>query len=158
MDPDDRAVLRPMLDMPRADLATLLEDADLIVSAFGYRLATVPVFDRHGYPLPLAQTGSAVGSDSRLLDADGRSIPGLFGVGLGSGFTPWGGMSGEDSFTGQQNSLWLYQHGLGELIHNGTRHHAGGWATAHAHGEKGSSADVSADDGDAMRLDEVRIR
>jgi hypothetical protein len=158
MEPDNRAVLQPIRDMPRADLVTLLEDADLIVSAFGYRLATIPVFDKAGYPVPLARTGPAVGSDSRLLDADGRAIPGLFGVGLGSGFAPWGGMSGEASFTGQQNSLWLYQHGLGELIHNSTRQLAADWAAAHARNENGSGADVSVDADDAMPLDEVRIR
>ncbi|WIM85734.1 FAD-dependent oxidoreductase [Candidatus Mycobacterium wuenschmannii] len=158
MAPDNRAVLRPMADLPRAELVDLLEGADLIVSAFGYRLATVPVFDKDGYPLPLAKTGPSVGSDARLLDADGRAIPGLFGVGLGSGFTPWGGMSGEASFTGQQNSLWLYQHGLGELIHNGSHQHAQEWATAHARDEKGSRATVSTDGDDAVPMDEVRIR
>jgi len=125
VEPDNRAVVRPLGDVPRADLIALLDDADLIVSAFGYRLATIPVFDKDGYALPLARTGPAVGRDARLLDAYGRAVPGLLGVGLGSGFTPWGGMSGEASFTGQQNSLWLYQHGLGELIYTSTTQYAG---------------------------------
>ena len=30
-------------------------------------------------------------------------------------------MSGEAAFSGEQNSLWLYQNGLGELIYTGTR-------------------------------------
>jgi hypothetical protein len=62
-----------------------------------------------------------VRSDARLLAADGTAIRGVFGVGLGSGFVPWGGMSGEESFAGQQNSLWLYQNGLGEMIYTNTR-------------------------------------
>lgn len=157
LEPDHRAVLRSLRDTSRSELVTLFEDADLIVSAFGYRLATVPVFDKDGYPVPLARSGPAVGSDARLLDAEGRPIPGLFGIGLGSGFTPWGGMSGEASFTGQQNSLWLYQHGLGELIHNGARSHAADRTTAAEHTVKGSAADISAD-GDALTMDEVRIR
>lgn len=157
MAPDNRAVLRSLQDTSRDELVTLFEDADLIVSAFGYRLATVPVFDKDGYPVPLARTGPAVSSDARLLDADGRPIPGLFGIGLGSGFTPWGGMSGEASFTGQQNSLWLYQHGLGELIHNGVRSHAADLAAVTDLNESASTADISADD-DAVPMDEVRIR
>jgi hypothetical protein len=36
------------------------------------------------------------------------------------GASPWGAMAGEASFRGQQ-SRWLYQHGLGEMIYNGTR-------------------------------------
>jgi hypothetical protein len=37
---------------------------------------------------------------------------------------PWGHLAGEASFSGQQNSLWLYQHGLGEMIYRGTRQRA----------------------------------
>jgi hypothetical protein len=53
--------------------------------------------------------------------ADGAPIPGVFGVGLGSGFVPRGAMAREASFAGQQNSLWLYQNGLGGMIYRGTR-------------------------------------
>jgi len=116
-----RAVGRSLADLSRAELAGLLDDADLIVPALGYRLRTVPVFDPHGGLIPLARTGPAVGADSRLLTADGRPIPGVFGAGLGSGFVPWGAMAGEASFTGQQNSFWLFQHGLGEMIYQSTR-------------------------------------
>jgi hypothetical protein len=151
MEPDKRAVLQSLQDVSQADLIALFDDADLVVSAFGYRLATVPVFDKDGFPLPLARTGPAVGSDARLLDADGRAVPGLFGLGLGSGFTPWGGMSGEASFTGQQNSLWLYQHGLGELIYNSAREYAAEWVTATPRYQSGSDSEV-------MPLDELRVR
>lgn len=121
---DNRAVTRSMFDLSRAELIDTLNEADLVVPAFGYRLATIPVFDKYGYSVPLARTGPAVAPDSRLLGADGQAVPGLFGVGLGSGFVPWGGLSGELSFTGQQNSLWLYQHGLGEMVYHGTRQYA----------------------------------
>jgi len=39
------------------------------------------------------------------------------------GASPWGAMAGKASFRAQQ-SRWLYQHGLGEMTYNGTRHGA----------------------------------
>ncbi len=115
--PDRRAIARPVTDLSHNELAGLLDDADLVVPALGYRLRAVPVMDPHGHPIPLAHNGAAVDENSRLLAADGESIPQVFGVGLGSGFVPWGEMAGEASFTGQQNSFWLFQHGLGEMIY-----------------------------------------
>ncbi len=119
--PDRRAVAGPLSDLSRAEIHRLLDDADLIVPALGYRMATLPVFSASGRLVPLASTGPAVGPDSSLLCEDGSAVPGLFGLGLGSGFVPWGDLAGEESFAGQQNSLWLYQHGLGEMIYHGTR-------------------------------------
>ncbi|OBA79568.1 hypothetical protein A9W99_20290 [Mycobacterium sp. 1164966.3] len=118
---DERAVTMPINSLTRAELKGLLDNADLIVPALGYRLATIPIYDADGHPVRLASTGPAVRADARLLAADGTPVPGVFGVGLGSGFVPWGAMAGEASFAGQQNSLWLYQNGLGELIYNSTR-------------------------------------
>lgn len=121
---DRRAVAEPIENLSVDELTRTLDMADLIVPALGYRLATLPVFDQDFAPVALAGTGPAVGPDAQLLGADGSPIPGLFGVGLGSGFEPPGAMAGEESFTGQQNSLWLYQHGLGELIYHATRERA----------------------------------
>jgi hypothetical protein len=118
---EDRAVAQPLGAMSAAALRDLLDAADLIVPAFGYRLNTVPVYDADGHRIPLAQTGPAVDAEARLITVGGAVVPNLFGIGLGSGFRPWGAMAGEPSFTGQQNSLWLYQHGLGALIHEGVR-------------------------------------
>ena len=120
-DRDGRAVTIPLGSLARADVIGLLDSADLIIPALGYRLTTPPIFDADRRPVPLASDGPAVGPDSRLLAADGTAIPDVFGVGLGSGFTPWGAMAGEASFSGQQNSLWLYQNGLGEMIYTGAR-------------------------------------
>jgi hypothetical protein len=122
--PDCRAVAGPLSDLSREELIRVLDGADLIVPALGYRLATIPVFSCKGLLVPLASTGPAVGPDSGLLCEGGDPVPGLFGVGLGSGFVPWGDLAGEASFAGQQNSLWLYQHGLGEMIYHGTRQRA----------------------------------
>ena len=91
--PDRRAIAGPIRDLSRAELIRLLDDADLIVSALGYRLATVPVFDAEGDAVPLARTGPAVGPCSRARPPDGAPIPGVFGVGLGPGFVPHGAMA-----------------------------------------------------------------
>jgi hypothetical protein len=120
-EPDGRVVARPLAGMSRPDLIRLLEDADVIIPALGYRLATLPIYDAQGRRVPLAQTGPTVRQDARLLAADGTPVPGLFGVGLGSGFMPWGAMGGEESFTGQQNSLWLYQNDIAKMIYTATR-------------------------------------
>jgi hypothetical protein len=48
-------------------------------------------------------------------------VSGVLGVGLGGGFIPWGVMAGEESFVGQQNSLWLLQNDIGKMIYAGTR-------------------------------------
>ncbi len=73
---DGRAIAGSIRDLSRAELIRLLDDADLIVPAMGYRLATVPVFDAEGDAVPLARTGPAAGAGSRLLAADGAPVPG----------------------------------------------------------------------------------
>jgi len=62
--------------------------------------------------------GDAVGDDCRLLLADGRKIPNVFGIGLGTGFRPSESMGCEPNFNGQANSLWLYQNDMGALIYH----------------------------------------
>ena len=122
--PDTRANIHPLQSIPPAELRALLNAAGLIVPAFGYRLATVPIFDVDGRRVATAVTGPSVDSDSRLMRANGSSLANVFGIGLGSGFRPWGAMAGEPSFQGQQNSLWLYQNGLGQMVQDGVRRHA----------------------------------
>jgi hypothetical protein len=119
--PERRAEVAPLGAFDGATLRALLDAADLIVPAFGYRLATVPVYGPDGEPIPLACSGPSVDADARLRTASGGVLGNVFGIGLGSGFRPWGTMAGEPGFQGQQNSLWLYQHGLGALIHDGVR-------------------------------------
>ena len=119
--PEDRAVALPLDRIDTATLCGLLEAADLIVPAVGYRLETVPLHAADGRRIPLARSGPSVDAGARLRLADGSVLPNVFGIGLGSGFRPWGAMAGEPSFAGQQNSLWLYQHGLGALIHDEVR-------------------------------------
>jgi hypothetical protein len=121
--PEPRAGMMSVLDpgLSRDRLLAMLDAAALIVPALGYRLNTIPVFGATGRRLPLLaeREQGAVSPASRLLLADGSELSNVYGVGLGSGFRPHGDMAGEPSFDGQQNSLWLFQNGLGRLIYEG---------------------------------------
>jgi predicted oxidoreductase len=57
-----------------------------------------------------------VDAECRILDAQGTPLDGIYGIGLASGFVPHGSLGGEESFKGQANSLWLWQHDLGLKI------------------------------------------
>lgn len=98
----------------------IIDEADLVVAALGYRPRALQIFDQAGEAMSL---GSARGPQSalvdgqcRIVDAAGEAIPGLFGIGLGAGFVPRGKLGGERSFTGQANGLWLWQNDVGALI------------------------------------------
>jgi hypothetical protein len=104
----------------RAGLEALLDDAALIVPALGYRPKAIQVIGSDGLPLSLqCETGGPlVDRACRVLAGDGTPIPGLLALGLGSGFVPSGPLGGEPNFSGQTNGLWLYQHGVGEIVLN----------------------------------------
>ena len=106
-------------------LERLLDDAALIVPAFGYRSRTVPVFGPDGQRLLLRvdHGGAAVDQHGRFCLADGDPLPNLFGIGLGTGFVPSGSMGGEPNFRGQANSWWLYQNGIGGTIYHAIHGH-----------------------------------
>jgi hypothetical protein len=105
-------------ELSAADLRAMLDDATVIVAAFGYRAETLPVFGVDGRRLALNadRGGTAVARDGSMLLCDGGTIPNLFGIGLGNGYRPWGHMGGEPNFDGQANSLWLYQNHIGEVV------------------------------------------
>jgi hypothetical protein len=113
--------LRPADDNP-ADIRALLESADIIIPAFGYRPNTISIYDSRGSEIELLanQCGAPplVDTECRVLDRNGTPIPGIYGIGLASGFKLTGNLGGEPSFTGQTNGLWLYQNGVGEIILN----------------------------------------
>jgi hypothetical protein len=123
--PEERVVMLPLSEphLSNATLRKMLDDAAVIVPAFGYRASTVPIFDAEARRLPLKADsgGPAVGRDARVLLADGRQLPNVFGIGLGTDFRPWGKMGGEPSFDGQANSLWLYQNDIGAVVYRGVQ-------------------------------------
>lgn len=108
-------------DYAAAGLRQLLEQAAMVVPAFGYRSATMPIFDEAGRRLRLNadQGGRSVAQDCRLMLEDGRTLANVFGIGLGTGYRPCGAMGGEPNFAGQANSLWLYQNDIGAAIMGG---------------------------------------
>jgi hypothetical protein len=117
--PESRVAVRAIQDFSAAQLRTVLEEAALVIPCLGYRSATMPIFDSAGQRLTLKAdiNGDAVDGDCRLLTADGRPLPNVFGIGLGSGFRPTQAMGCEPNFRGQANSLWMYQNDIGAVIY-----------------------------------------
>jgi hypothetical protein len=117
--PELRVAAIPLQSMDAESLRDMIERAALVVPAFGYRAASLPVFDAQDRRLPLSADcgGASVDDQCRMMLADGSVLPNVFGIGLGSGFRPTGGMGGEPNFRGQANSLWLYQHDIGSVIY-----------------------------------------
>jgi hypothetical protein len=101
----------------------LLDNADLVIAALGYRPRGLPVFDEAGRSVPLlAETGPQarlVDNHCRVLAASGHPLPHVFAIGLAAGFVPHGKLGGEPSFKGQANGLWLWQSDVGGLIVDG---------------------------------------
>lgn len=102
------------------EIKKLLDEAALIIPAFGYRPNVVPVFDASGQEVDLlCRNGGALVDDKGcVLDAHRQPVANIYGIGLASGFVPSGDLGGEASFMGQTNGLWLYQNGVGELVFN----------------------------------------
>lgn len=117
--PEPRVVTMDMRRLSVGGLRAMIAEAALVVPSFGYRSAMLPVFDVGGERLTLnAELGGvAVGEQSRLLLADGTTVPNLFGIGLGTGYKLPASMGGEPNFDGQANSLWLYHNDIGAIIY-----------------------------------------
>jgi hypothetical protein len=98
----------------------LLDNADIVIAAFGYRPRALPVFDVHGRRVRLQSETNPqarlVDNYCYVVDRAGRPLPHLFAIGLAAGFVPWGKLGGEPSFRGQANGLWLWQSDVGGLI------------------------------------------
>jgi len=103
-----------------AESLALLDNADLVIAALGYRPRALTVLDTAGREVRLhSQTGPQaplVDGQCRVMDAEGKPLPDLFAIGLAAGFVPHGKLGGEPSFRGQANGLWLWQSDVGGLI------------------------------------------
>lgn len=119
--PENRIAVLDRADLSDAELRRLLDEAVLVAPCLGYRSATMPIIDDHGRRLALRADadGDAVGDDCRLVLADGTTLPNVYGIGLGTGFRPSLAMGCEPNFSGQANSLWLYQNDIGGTIWRG---------------------------------------
>lgn len=98
----------------------ILDRADLVVAALGYRPLALSVLDMDGTPVGLHvqidASAPMVDGACRVIDSERRPISGLLGIGLAAGFVPRGKLGGELSFSGQANGLWLWQNDVGMLI------------------------------------------
>ena len=98
----------------------ILDEADVVIAALGYRPQSLPLLSASGRRLEVYADDMGehplVDSACRVLDRSGAPIAGLFGIGLGSGFFSRELVGGELSFSGQTNSLWQWQNAVGDLI------------------------------------------
>ena len=104
-----------------AGLKEDLENATLIIQAFGYKLSVVPIFNEEGKEIRLKgeRTGHWVNDNCELLDENGDAVPNIFASGLATGFIPKGDLGGEPGFQGQTNGIWYYQNAIaGRIIRN----------------------------------------
>ena len=110
-------------DLSDPELIALLGQADLVVTTFGYLSRTLPLADAVGNELTLEAdaNGASVDHEGRLRLMGGAVLPNVFGIGLGTGYRPFGRMGGEPSCRIQQNSLWLYQNGVGATVGRAAR-------------------------------------
>jgi UDP-N-acetylglucosamine 2-epimerase (non-hydrolysing) len=98
----------------------ILDEADLVIAALGYRPRGLRLLDSDGQPILLAANaarGAAlVNNACRVVDQSQNPISGVFALGLAAGFVPKGPLGGEPSFVGQTNGLWLWQNDIGAMI------------------------------------------
>lgn len=118
--PDPRMVLRQIGQQDDAAIRAELAQADIVIGALGYRPRALPLYDANGARIALAaDSGSRprlVDQQCRVIDAQGRVVPGVYGIGLASGHVPDGKLGGEASFSGKANGLWLWQNDIGQMI------------------------------------------
>jgi hypothetical protein len=118
--PDPRLALFRIDRHDAAETRAVIEAADLVIAATGYRPHAMPLFDAAGMPIALAcdadVPGPLVDRHCRVLAADGSVVEGAFAIGLAAGFVPWGALGGESSFRGNANGLWLWQNDVGQMI------------------------------------------
>lgn len=118
--PEPRLALFQLDRHGDAEARAVLDAADVVIGATGYRPRALPLFDAQGAPILLAseapEPGALVDRHCRLRDAAGQVVPGAYGIGLAAGFVPWGALGGEPSFRGNANGLWLWQNNVGQMI------------------------------------------
>ncbi len=104
-----------------AEIKVLFDEADLVIPAFGYEPNVMPIYDAHGNAINLMcqrEGGRMVDTECRVLDATGQPLPNVYAIGFVTGYKLTGPLGGEPSYRGQNNGLWLYQNGVGEIIVN----------------------------------------
>lgn len=120
--PDHRLKLIQLTPEKAGEAELRLRKASIIVAALGYRPRALPLLNQDGSRISLGSErgpgASLVNESCEVLDDQRRPVPGVYGIGLATGFRPTGALGGEPSFSGQTNGLWLWQNGVGERIVN----------------------------------------
>ena len=116
--PEPRVALHRLGQDDDAAVRAIVQSADLVIAALGYRPHALPLLRADGSAITLAadQGDPMVDRYCRVADAGGAPIPGVYGIGLAAGFVPWGPLGGEASFKGQANGLWQWQNDVGLMI------------------------------------------
>jgi hypothetical protein len=118
--PEERLRLHQVDAGPDPVALQILDDADVVIAALGYRPLALPLLNTSGRRLDVFadDTGARplVDSECRVLDRRGAPIKGMLAIGLGSGFFSRELVGGELSFSGQTNSLWQWQNAVGALV------------------------------------------
>lgn len=98
----------------------LLQEAVLIITAYGYDTNILPIYDVQGKEIDLLcdHRGPRVDSKGRVLTKNGKIIPNILAIGLGAGFKYSEKSGGEKTFKGEINGTWIYQNTIGEIIFN----------------------------------------
>jgi hypothetical protein len=114
---EKRAVLKIFQDC-KDDLVSDLNNASVVIIAFGYSFNSVPLFDADGSEIILsgAEDTRYVNENCELLEHNKRPISNMYAIGLGSGFIPTDSLGGEKSFKGHTNGIWYYQNIIGGII------------------------------------------
>lgn len=117
---EPRVHLHRILDTEDAASVAVLDSADVIIVALGYRPRGLTMFSARGERIILRSDGPEecpmVDEQCRVLDCEGSPIAGVLGIGLASGHRSSHSSGGEPSFTGQTNSIWQWQNGVGATI------------------------------------------
>ncbi|MDZ8186152.1 MAG: hypothetical protein RMX96_15020 [Nostoc sp. ChiSLP02] len=102
------------------NLETYLDETSLIIYACGYDANIIPIYDSEGNEMELLcdSRGARIDDNGRVLLKDGSSLPNVLVTGLGAGFKYSEKLSGEKTFKGQINGVWIYQNTIGEIIFN----------------------------------------
>lgn len=118
--PDPRMALCRLTGDNDAAMRAELGAADVVIGALGYRPRALPLYDAEGVRIALMADHPGrprlVDQQCRVLDAEGRPVPGVYGLGLASGHVPDGPLGGEASFSGKANGLWLWQNDIGRMV------------------------------------------
>jgi hypothetical protein len=126
--PEPRLRLHRLSTGTDPDALAILDEAEVIVAALGYRPRALPVLDAYGHSIALFAAGPGarqlVDGRCRVLSAAGEPIAGLLGIGLAAGFASHEAIGGEPSFSGQTNGLWQWQNDVGAIIAQCVQEHA----------------------------------